>query len=541
MSALCVVSRKRFVSLIEGGLRWLTMHQNRDGGWGDTTSSPSNLSTTLLVISAFTLAGGVHHDVLKRAEAFLTEVAGDAWPERVAALRAFYGSDRTFSTPILMNAALAGLVEWKDVPGLPFELARLPRSWLRLLRLQVVSYALPALIAIGQLLHARRPTWCPVKRWFRNRCIHPTLELLKTVQPQSGGFIEAIPLTSFVVMSLAANGRAEHPVARRAVAFLKRGVRDDGSWPIDTNLATWVTTQAVAAMTADGSRLNLSPVREWLLRQQHWGPHPFTAADPGGWAWTDLSGGVPDADDTSGALLALARLEGEMPREAVSAGVHWLLDLQNRDGGWPTFCRGWGRLPFDRSAPDLTAHALRAIRFCEGALSSIQTGGVFQKGFAFLRASQALDGSWRPLWFGNQFAADHANPVYGTSRVLPAYAECDALDAPEVRRAVRFLHDAQHSDGSWGGTPGAPPSVEETALAVHGLAAVVRDVQKDESLVRGVSWLLQRLKEGTLADPSPIGLYFASLWYAEKLYPLIWTVGALGGVLAKLTPGGLPA
>ncbi|MEZ6048428.1 MAG: hypothetical protein R3C11_23220 [Planctomycetaceae bacterium] len=41
--------------------------------------------------------------------------------------------------------------------------------------------------------------------------------------------------------------------------------------------------------------------------------------------------------------------------------MNWLLDLQNRDGGWPTFCRGWGALPFDRSAPDLTAHALRAL------------------------------------------------------------------------------------------------------------------------------------------------------------------------------------
>ena len=32
---------------------------------------------------------------------------------------------------------------------------------------------------------------------------------------------------------------------------------------------------------------------------------------------------------------------------------------------------------------------------------------------------------------------------------------------------------------------------------------------------------------GTRFDPSPIGLYFAQLWYAEKLYPLIFTVGAL--------------
>ena len=37
--------------------------------------------------------------------------------------------------------------------------------------------------------------------------------------------------------------------------------------------------------------------------------HPYTGAAPGGWAWTDLPGGVPDADDTPGALLALVALE----------------------------------------------------------------------------------------------------------------------------------------------------------------------------------------------------------------------------------------
>src|SRR4029078_2102849 len=92
--------------------------------------------------------------------------------------------------------------------------------------------------------------------------------------------------------------------------------------------------------------------------------HPYTNADPGGWAWTDLDGGVPDADDTPGAILAVQGVVGRAGSAGVAAverGVQWLLDLQNRDGGWPTFCRGWGALPFDRSTPDLTAHTLRAI------------------------------------------------------------------------------------------------------------------------------------------------------------------------------------
>ena len=32
--------------------------------------------------------------------------------------------------------------------------------------------------------------------------------------------------------------------------------------------------------------------------------------------------------------------------------------------------------------------------------------------------------------------------------------------------------------------------------------------------------------EGRKTPPSPIGLYFASLWYYEELYPLIFATGA---------------
>ena len=44
---------------------------------------------------------------------------------------------------------------WRVVPQLPFELASLPQAWFRLVDMQVVSYALPALIAIGKVRHAR--------------------------------------------------------------------------------------------------------------------------------------------------------------------------------------------------------------------------------------------------------------------------------------------------------------------------------------------------------------------------------------------------
>ncbi len=274
-----------------------------------------------------------------------------------------YGKDRTFSVPILTFCAIAGRLgpaerAWKLVPQLPFELAALPQSWFRFARLPVVSYALPALIAIGHVRHYHRPTRNPFAWLARRLAAARTLRVLGTVQPHGGGFLEATPLTSFVVMSLAAGGHVGHPVVTNGIEFLVRSARPDGSWPIDTNLATWVTTLSINALAAGGPvaehlrARERKSIRDWLIGQQYRVRHPYTGAPPGGWAWTDLPGGVPDADDTAGALLALHHLgEADEPTlDAVRAAVRWLLDLQNRDGGIPTFCRGWGKLPFDRSA-----------------------------------------------------------------------------------------------------------------------------------------------------------------------------------------------
>ena len=57
---------------------------------------------------------------------------------------------------------------------------------------------------------------------------------------------------------------------------------------------------------------------------------------------------------------------------------------------------------------------------------------------------------------------------------------------------------------------------------------VLLDLPPGRAVDRGVAWLGDAVESGRFREPSPIGFYFAKLWYFEKLYPLIFTVAALG-------------
>lgn len=360
-------------------------------------------------------------------------------------------------------------------------------------------------------------------------------------------------------------------------------MRPDGSWPIDTNLATWVTSLSISALAADPNAWDSSDrdswcrreLLDWLLSCQHQQRHPFTGADPGGWGWSDLSGAVPDADDTPAAILALRilrkrNLNGASQKridEAIYQGQRWLVGLQNRDGGIPTFCRGWGKLPFDRSSTDLTAHAIRAwsVGGDDAATDAFQSAR--QSAIKFLIRTQRQDGSWLPLWFGNQDRGEEDNPIYGTSKVLMAIAgsptRASAAEkqlANAANEAVQYLIDHQNPDGGWGGGPSVggtydrsvpleftgdcadiTSTVEETALAVEALIHAVTGQSPEhgvsdaasQAIIRGVRFLIQGVRNRLVEVPWPIGFYFAKLWYHEQLYPLIYTASALGLFLAK--------
>lgn len=551
--ALHTVNPDTHQEAIKTGLAWLLHTRNPDGGWGDTPESPTNITATLLAAFAFHAASS--HP--------LPDPPSLAPHVIVHKLRERYGKDNTFSAPILTMGALSGYLgsstsAWSLVPQLPFELAAVSSRWFRLMNMGVVSYAIPALIAIGLVRHKHCPTPLLPLRKLRDRLTPRLLEIARSMQPSNGGFEEATPLTSFVAMSLAASGFRSHPIVERAVSFILSSQRPDGGWPIDTDLATWVTSQSVCALTEPVTPPRTSPlsadqrdtIRRWLLAQQYTSRHPLTGGAPGGWGWTNLPGAMPDADDTAGVLLALRRLGPPTSDtlKAVPAAIDWLINLQNHDGGIPTFCRGWGKLPFDRSCPDLTAHAFEAFAAWLPVLPQperLAATRSMRNMLRYLAGSQSRRGSWLALWFGTQAAPDEANPVYGTARAvlaldrsLPCLNLAASSGGSRLQRAIdslsltltelrdkgcAYLLHTQDPSGGWGPQPGLPPSIEETAMALSALAGRPHQA----AIERGTRALLDLTQNGTRLPSAPIGLYFARLWYSEELYPVIFSITAL--------------
>lgn len=528
---------------IVSGLNWLKNNINTDGSFGDTPESPGNISTSLLVYAAINLYSS-ENESLKNLQNtiadYLQKESIDVTSNQISeSILAHYKKDYTFSVPILTMCALCGIPAkngFEHIPQLPFELSLLPQKFYRILNLSVVSYAIPALIAVGIVIFKKKKQGL-LGKWIREWSVKKALRVLQKSLPESGGFLEAIPLTAFVTLSLINAGFKEIDVVKKGIVFLKRTQRNDGGWPIDVDLSTWVTTLSIKALRSKKDEV-LSATQQNVLVEhlksiQNKGIHPFNGTGPGGWGWTNFSGSVPDCDDTPGTILALLQLKSsEEIKSEVIAGAKWLLQLQNNDGGFPTFSRGWGKLPFDQSCADLTGHCLLAVSTClniyEADFSITEKksfGKSMDRAVNYLERNQLINGSWLPLWFGNQHTPNHENPVYGSARVL-TYLQDTLINntknpvlrnqlQPMIDVGIQFLADVQNSDGSWGGDYKINGTIEETSLAISALIGTKHKI----ACQKGFQWLDQYFIKNGLKS-APIGLYFASLWYDEKMYPL---------------------
>jgi squalene-hopene/tetraprenyl-beta-curcumene cyclase len=218
--------RGEFTQLVVQNLRWLADRQNEDGGWAEADGGRSSLAATLLVEAAFQLTGvpAKAAGLLERAEDYIKQAGG------VAAFRAQAEDDPALEAAVIANCALADLAPWRRVPswswGLTSALIRRGRK-----AIEKPDAGVAPLLASGIAKYRHAKPWDPLRRLALGLAQKPALAALGELQGVSGGFMESIPQTSFVVMSLTAAGLHEHPVVRRGVEFLLSTVQPDGGWP----------------------------------------------------------------------------------------------------------------------------------------------------------------------------------------------------------------------------------------------------------------------------------------------------------------------
>ena len=78
-----------------------------------------------------------------------------------------------------------------------------------------------------------------------------------------------------------------------------------------------------------------------------------------------------------------------------------------------------------------------------------------------------------------------------------------------------------------------PSSVEETGVVLAALGRSVADGDETaitKTVARGAGWLVAAIADGQQAVATPLGLYFARLWYFEELYPIVFALAGLASV-----------
>lgn len=296
--------------------------------------------------------------------------------------------------------------------------------------------------------------------------------------------------TCLMLLGLHAAGMtAEQIEIKRGLAWLDSMKRrtDQGLDVCAMDNDVWSTALAAMALHSAGLPAETGPIaraQDHLLATQTREPMPRAnqrkpkASRTGGWPFQRGNFNMPDTDDTGVVLAALASLNsGRGPRDAFRAidrGVEWLRDMQNPDGGFPTFV--WG-LPSKKPGPmfmtDLPA-ALDDLRTVGSLLKSPPpelgdpslegvTGRVLwglgkagvscdepwiREAIAFLKRQQCENGSWWGRW-KVCYLAETATILLGLGAVG------EEMNASYITRAVQWIASCQNSDGGFGESPGA--------------------------------------------------------------------------------------
>jgi len=558
---------------------YIRRKQLPDGGWNIYPGGPAEVNATVKAYFALKLAGdSVDTPHLAGARGKIHELGG---LEATNSFTRFY-------------LALVGAVEWEMVPAIPPELMLLP-NWFYLNIYEMSSWTRGIVIPLA-ILYAHKPHWpLPVdaridelfrdpsrktvafdwdEKFFtwrnfflaldralklyerlpwkplRQRALRQASQWLLEHLERSDGLGAIYPAMMNAVFALLALGHAaDDPLTAREIGQLARfEIEEDDTLRVQPCMSpVWDTAIAMVALGEAGlppDHPALVKAARWLLGKQLLGSGDWQVKNrdtqPGGWAFEFRNDFYPDVDDTAFVLMALQLVEyPDRPRmeRSIRRGLTWLLNMQNRDGGWGAFdrdndCHVFTQVPFadhnamiDPSTADVTARVVE----CLGRFGWPASHPVIKRAVAFLLHDQTPDGSWFGRW--------GVNYVYGTAGVLRALETLRLTTREYCRRGATWLRAVQRSDGGFGeliasyydpalkGKGASTPS--QTAWGLIGLLAAGQDTE--ESIRRAAAYLVeQQNPDGSWNEQEFTGTGFPRVFYLKyHLYRIYFPLYAL--------------
>lgn len=188
--------------------------------------------------------------------------------------------------------------------------------------------------------------------------------------------------------------------------------------------------------------------------------------------------------------------EGPPLYKTIEGAKTYIVQHQNRDGGWPL-------LPGGESNVENTAFAIWALIDAGWGTGS----QVIRMGVAYLRNTQSDDGSWNN---------NTAHTVFAL--IALTTAETD----PEVRfTGLRWLKKVQNRSGSWGKMERSPDNVLYTAAVLAGFRRLGFK-QSFEPVSKGADWLAKAINfdGGWAMQRGMQSDVFLTSWVIQGLEPV---------------------
>lgn len=331
---------------------------------------------------------------------------------------------------------------------------------------------------------------------------------------------------------------------------------ENGTRVAGARSATWDTAFATQALIAAADHMDVErelqradgflgsqQIRTSTGREQQF----FRANPEGGYCFAGVWHGWPVSDCTAEAILA--RLGVSRPgaiQNEMTAGIRFILDSQNRDGGFGSYEARRVNLPLEWLNPaEMFGDSMTEMSYIECTASCVAALAAYHRAYpdiwveaiegAVARAAHAIrlrqrpDGAWDGNW-GIHF-------IYGTLFGMRGLLAAGVVPHdPAIRRACAWIRTRQRKDGGWGEHHMSALSgsyVENTtSQAVQTAWALMALLEANDPdwdcLERGAHFLAStRVSSGSWDRQDPEGIFFHTALLDYTLYRRYFPVWAL--------------